>query len=90
MPRALTAVDVQKFASNEAGRLQVKNRVDHVGDLTHAADRVRGAELRICLDGVRGRLNHTERDRGACLSAPVIALSPSGLRLIWGLLPSVT
>src|SRR5260221_11397228 len=55
--RALTTVDVKDFARHEAGRLEVEDRVDDVGDLTHMADRVQDAKLRMRLDGMHRRLD---------------------------------
>src|SRR5260370_35793647 len=57
MTCALAAVDVKDFACHEAGRLEVEDRVDDVGDLAYMADRVQSAELRIGLDGVHRRLD---------------------------------
>ena len=45
MTGALTAIDAKDFTRHEAGRLEAENRVDDVGDLTHMADRMQGAEL---------------------------------------------
>jgi hypothetical protein len=61
--RALAAVDVQDFARHEAGRLEIEDRVDDVGDLTHMADRVQGVELWMRLDGMHRRLDDTQLRR---------------------------
>ena len=39
---ALAAVNVQDFAGQAAGSLEVHERVDDVGDLPHMADRAAG------------------------------------------------
>ena len=57
MAGALAAVDVKNFARHEAGPLEVKDRVDDIGDLAYVPDRVQGAELCICLDGMHRRLD---------------------------------
>jgi hypothetical protein len=41
--RALPAVDVQDFARHEAGRLEIEDRFDDVGDFAQTADRVQAA-----------------------------------------------
>src|SRR5260221_14195498 len=62
MAGVLAAIDVQDFARHEASLLEVKNRLDDVGDLPHAAQRMQGGELRMRLGGMHWRLDDTERD----------------------------
>ena len=40
MARALAAVDMEDFACHEAGRLEIENGIDNIGNLTHVTDRV--------------------------------------------------
>ena len=61
MAGALAAVDVQDLVRQEAGRLEVYDRVDNIGDLALSADWVQGGELRIHLGGMHRRL-----DRAGC------------------------
>jgi hypothetical protein len=61
--RALAAVDMKDFARHEAGRLEVEDRADDVGDLAHAADWVQVGELRMRLEGMHRRLDDAQRDR---------------------------
>ena len=63
MARALAAVDVQDFARHEAGRLEVEDGLDNVGDLAETANRVQGSELSVCLDGMHRRLDGAGCDR---------------------------
>src|SRR5215470_8006320 len=58
---ALAAVDMEDFAGHEARLLQIEDRVDDVGDLAQAADRVQAGKLRISLDRMHRRLDDTER-----------------------------
>src|ERR1700676_817320 len=67
--RALTTVDVKDFARHEAGRLEVEDRVDDVGDLAHMADRVQSAKLRMRLDGMHRRLDDAQ---GHCVHSDTV------------------
>jgi len=60
--RALAAVNVKDFARHEAGRLEVEDRADDVGDLAHMAQRVQGAQLRMRLNGMHRRLDDAQGD----------------------------
>jgi hypothetical protein len=46
---ALPAVDMEDLAGDEAGRLEIEDRLDDVGDLAYTAERVLGGELRMSL-----------------------------------------
>ena len=63
MAGALGAVDVKDCARHKAGRFQVEDRIDDIGDLAHTANRVQRAELRMGLDGMHRRLDDAQRNR---------------------------
>jgi hypothetical protein len=57
------AIYVKDLSGNESRRLEIEDRVHDVGDLPHAPERMQGAELRMCLDGIHRRLNDARCDR---------------------------
>jgi hypothetical protein len=57
----LTAVDMNHFAGDERRTLQVKNRIDDIPDLTHAADRMHPIEEFMGLRGVHRNLDECFR-----------------------------
>jgi hypothetical protein len=63
MARALAAINVNGLACHEAGRFEIEDRVDDVGNLAHAAKRVHLSELRMRLDRMHRRLDNARRDR---------------------------
>ena len=77
MARALTAVDVQDLASHETRRLEIQNRSDDVGDLSHAAQRLQGAQPAVPIGRVHWGLDDTQRNR---IPAIGTARAPSRLR----------
>jgi hypothetical protein len=60
--RALAAVDVKDFARHKAGRFQIEDRVDDVGNLAHMANRVQRAQLRMHFDRVHRRVDDARRN----------------------------
>lgn len=63
MASGLAAIDVQRFACDEVGALEVKDRVDDIGDLAQPADRVQGRQQGVCFRLVHGRADNARRDR---------------------------
>ena len=60
---ALAPVDVKDFPGHEAGRLEVEDRIDDVGDLAYVVDRVKTPEGLIGLDRMHRRFDDAKRDR---------------------------
>ena len=62
MTGALASVDMEHLAGHEAGGFEVEDCFDDVGNLAHAAERVKLAECLMRLGWVHGRLHDARRD----------------------------
>src|SRR5260221_8431605 len=63
VPGDLTAVDMQRLATDERGPVEIEDSVDDVADLAQPAKRLEAGHARVGRGVVHGSLDHAEGDR---------------------------